>query len=765
MKKRRNKSLLVALLLLILTAVFGFSPERVEAAGKVQMKKAVIRLSKTVYTYNGKVQKPAVTVKYRGKKLKVNKDYTLLYSKGRKNPGVYTVTVKGKGVYTGTAKKTFRIRPVGAKLTSMQSPAGGNTLKLTWRRPSRAVSGYQIRYSTRKDFKGAKIQTISGATKTTTTLKSLKTGTRYYLQIRSFYRYAKTKSVYSGWSKLTAKTTAKKADSSGNNGTPDNGNTGKTDNDQKNDTKETEPPKSDNDQKETSVPETEKPKDNLNPDNSQKESETDRNNGNQDSTEKETETKPSMFRFINPEDVEINTTVGKEFYIFTNNNFEKLENSNPDILVQTTKNPTDYSGFLAVCPGQVTLTFTDSYGQKLVSTVTIREKLYVGNVSTEVVSVKYDVSLPIPEISNVHCNSSYIGVICPGTFSSTDSYEGYELWLSKTPDFTKFFKSAYATKQWNQRGFAQLSFYGTDQASVYYLKVRSFRLDGAVKVCGPWSSLRRVSVGNYKQEGTAEAQYSYHLYFLNQMDLYTDCAKAVFIKTDNPDPDTIQLLSNGKSVLQYIIKDGGNSQYYADIDYLNPLDSDNDLHKVKGGYIGYLKFTDAGTYSAELHEVQETGYVTVKKIQWTVKDYETAREAWMKKVIADNTNASMTSLEKMKAVCDYLKERSPFRYLTISDGWHVDLAAEPNAPYFIAYRWDSFISPAQLCLFAELIGGFDDIHNCYNDGENWQNMHSYVRVRVGETERYYSVCPSTDTGIVDTTKLDLTDPSKLYSAE
>ena len=72
MKKRRNKSLLVALLLLNLTAVFGFSPERVEAAGKVQMKKTVIRLSKTVYTYNGKVQKPAVTVKYRGKKLKVN---------------------------------------------------------------------------------------------------------------------------------------------------------------------------------------------------------------------------------------------------------------------------------------------------------------------------------------------------------------------------------------------------------------------------------------------------------------------------------------------------------------------------------------------------------------------------------------------------------------------------------------------------------------------------------------------------------------------
>ena len=51
-----------------------------------------ISVYKTVYTYNGRVQKPAVSVRYRGKKLSVNKDYTLVYSKGRKNPGVYTVT-------------------------------------------------------------------------------------------------------------------------------------------------------------------------------------------------------------------------------------------------------------------------------------------------------------------------------------------------------------------------------------------------------------------------------------------------------------------------------------------------------------------------------------------------------------------------------------------------------------------------------------------------------------------------------------------------
>ena len=200
MKERKKFSVLAGTIILFLVVILLGYTGRAEAAGKVQLKNTTISVYKTVYTYNGRVQKPAVSVRYRGKKLSVNKDYTLVYSKGRKNPGVYTVAVKGKGSYSGTVKKTFRINPVGTKLASMQSPSGGTTLKLTWKRPSRAVSGYQIRYSTRSDFKGAKLQTISGATRLTTTLRSLKPATRYYLQIRSFYRYAKGKYVYSGWS-------------------------------------------------------------------------------------------------------------------------------------------------------------------------------------------------------------------------------------------------------------------------------------------------------------------------------------------------------------------------------------------------------------------------------------------------------------------------------------------------------------------------------------------------------------------------------------
>lgn len=51
-----------------------------------------IKLSKTAYTYNGKVQRPGVTVKNsKGKALKNGTDYKISYPKGMKNVGKYTV--------------------------------------------------------------------------------------------------------------------------------------------------------------------------------------------------------------------------------------------------------------------------------------------------------------------------------------------------------------------------------------------------------------------------------------------------------------------------------------------------------------------------------------------------------------------------------------------------------------------------------------------------------------------------------------------------
>lgn len=59
-------------------------------------------------TYNGKAQKPAITVKYNNYKFKNGTDYTLSYKNNTKI-GTATVTVKGKGKLSGTRSVTFKI--------------------------------------------------------------------------------------------------------------------------------------------------------------------------------------------------------------------------------------------------------------------------------------------------------------------------------------------------------------------------------------------------------------------------------------------------------------------------------------------------------------------------------------------------------------------------------------------------------------------------------------------------------------------------------
>ncbi len=77
-------------------------------------KASKISLSKTFYTYDGKVKKPTLTVKdSKGNKI-ASSNYTVTYASGRKNAGTYKVTVKMKGKYTGTKTLSFKINPISA---------------------------------------------------------------------------------------------------------------------------------------------------------------------------------------------------------------------------------------------------------------------------------------------------------------------------------------------------------------------------------------------------------------------------------------------------------------------------------------------------------------------------------------------------------------------------------------------------------------------------------------------------------------------------
>jgi len=69
-----------------------------------------MKLSKKSFVFTGKVVTPGVTVTVGGKTLKKGTDYTVTYSKGRKNAGKYKVTVKMKGNYSGSQTAEFTIK-------------------------------------------------------------------------------------------------------------------------------------------------------------------------------------------------------------------------------------------------------------------------------------------------------------------------------------------------------------------------------------------------------------------------------------------------------------------------------------------------------------------------------------------------------------------------------------------------------------------------------------------------------------------------------
>ena len=74
----------------------------------IDIKSTTVSLNKTKFEYTGSPVIPVVTVKYQGKTLVMNTDYTINMPI-QSSPGTYNITVKGIGKYTGTRNVSFTI--------------------------------------------------------------------------------------------------------------------------------------------------------------------------------------------------------------------------------------------------------------------------------------------------------------------------------------------------------------------------------------------------------------------------------------------------------------------------------------------------------------------------------------------------------------------------------------------------------------------------------------------------------------------------------
>ena len=154
--------------------------------------------------FTGKNITQSITVKYNGKTLKKGTDYTVSYS-NNKSIGTATVKIAGKGSYTGTITKTFKINP--AKQEIQKLTAKSKAFFVDWAQKGSAT-GYEIQYATNSKFTSAKKVTITNKKTDTKTVSKLSGKKKYYVRVRSYTTVKGTK-YYGAWSASKSVTTKK----------------------------------------------------------------------------------------------------------------------------------------------------------------------------------------------------------------------------------------------------------------------------------------------------------------------------------------------------------------------------------------------------------------------------------------------------------------------------------------------------------------------------------------------------------------------------
>ena len=154
--------------------------------------------------FTGKNITQSITVKYNGKTLKKGTDYTVSYS-NNKSIGTATVKIAGKGSYTGTITKTFKINPAKQEIQKLK--AKSKAFFVDWAQKGSAT-GYEIQYATNSKFTSAKKVTITNNKTDKVTVSKLSGKKKYYVRVRSYTTVKGTK-YYGAWSATKSVTTKK----------------------------------------------------------------------------------------------------------------------------------------------------------------------------------------------------------------------------------------------------------------------------------------------------------------------------------------------------------------------------------------------------------------------------------------------------------------------------------------------------------------------------------------------------------------------------
>lgn len=173
---------------------YPFFLAEIDFASKTTAKELTYTLSQTNYIYDGKGHSPTLTIKNKyGKTLVENKDYYYLdygysYYSAPEETGAHSIVVTLLGEYSGTKTLRYYIRPTAPKINNIAARKGGFTV--TWNKYDMEkygwIDGFEVQYSTSKDFKSAKTIKMANRKNYAKKVTGLKTGKKYYVRVRAY---------------------------------------------------------------------------------------------------------------------------------------------------------------------------------------------------------------------------------------------------------------------------------------------------------------------------------------------------------------------------------------------------------------------------------------------------------------------------------------------------------------------------------------------------------------------------------------------------
>lgn len=133
------------------------------------------------------------------KSIAVNSSGVITVKAGYIGKATITITAKATSAYNKATKKiTITVNPPAitiSKLTNVK----GKKITVVWKK-NKAVTGYEVQYSTDKNFKkGVKKVTVKKNSTTSKTISKLTKNKKYYVRIRSYKTISKV-NYYSSWS-------------------------------------------------------------------------------------------------------------------------------------------------------------------------------------------------------------------------------------------------------------------------------------------------------------------------------------------------------------------------------------------------------------------------------------------------------------------------------------------------------------------------------------------------------------------------------------